>query len=637
MCGISGIVSSSNPVDDVCSIVERMNARLVHRGPDDDGLVSLDGGALAMRRLAIIDVENGAQPMKTEDGRYTIVFNGEIYNFNELRKNLLDDGVVFRTSSDTEVVLRLFSRVHERVPELLKGMFAFVVWDSVESRLFVSRDRFGEKPFFYSIIGKAFAFSSEIASLLEWNAVSRQLNSEALPFLLQFGFVPPPDTLFLHVKQLPPGCSLSWHQGEVRVSRYYFPVCSPDPAFGDITQAAAELRNVLETAVARQMISDVPIGALLSGGLDSSGIAAAMQMRSSRPIKTFTMRFEYAPYDESGVARTIARHLGTDHHEVVITNSSFSEDDLWRIVEHVGQPFVDSSAIPMFQLTRALRQEVKVCLSGDGGDEMFAGYDYFRFVQAADTLSDIAPAWLLRAMAKSLAPLGLVSYPGKLLRPLRRAAEIAALSGSDRIWAVGEMFSTPQIADLLPAASKAGGYLAAERVEAASLRYTGNSRLRQLMFHRLNFALPEDMLVKVDRMSMANSVEVRSPLLDADIATFSMKLPDNVLRKKGKGKLVWREAIRPWLPATIFEQPKRGFSIPLHRYQNSEYAGLCRRVLLEDKGSLFTRLFSKVHVQDYLTRALAGQAPGGSIYRTSHQLWALLQVAAWMNYFRVTA
>lgn len=640
MCGICGIASQREPGSDFNIIVSAMNERLIHRGPDAHGQVALDFCAVAMRRLAIIDIVNGSQPMVTEDGRYTIVFNGEVYNFRELRQDLERAGVRFRTDSDTEVVLRLFRKMREQTPKMLKGMFAFCVCDTVEQSLFLARDRFGEKPLYYCETGGAFGFSSEIQSLLSWNAVSRQLDGTSLTCLLRFGLVPAPKTMFQHIKQLPPGCAVRWKEGVATVSRYYSPKNTPNPIFRDPGEAAEALRHSLLAAVKRQMISDVPIGALLSGGLDSSAVVAAMQMQSARPVKTFTMRFEHAPYDESGIARAVAHHLGTDHHEAVVANSCFSSDDLWRIVEHVGQPFVDSSAIPMYQITRVIREEVKVCLSGDGGDEMFAGYDYFRWVMATDLAARLLPRSILGLAGKFIGAARRLPtlQPDARSRQLQRGLEVASLPSSERIWSVGKMFTANEVSHLFT--GRAADSESSEMAYEVSSNGSAPSRLRELMLHRLQYSLPLDMLVKVDSMSMANSLEVRAPLLDADLAQFSMALPDETLVRGGVGKKgVLRDAIRPWLPDEVFNHPKRGFSIPLHCYQNAAYKTLCRELLLDNKGSLFAAAFSRSAVERYVTEGLACEgalSAHASIYRASHQLWALLQVAAWMHCFSVT-
>ena len=364
-----------------------------------------------------------------------------------------------------------------------------------------------------------------------------------------------------------------------------------------------------------------------------------MQMQSSRPISTFTMRFEHAPYDESPVARAVAQHLGTDHHEAVIANGCFSCDDLWRIVRHVGQPFADSSAIPMYQISRHISAQVKVCLSGDGGDEMFAGYDYFRWLLKTDLASRLLPARMLRIVGSSIRAARhlLKSHPDGILRMIQRGFEVASVRLPRRMWVAGELFTPTETASLLNGANLSESVPA---IADGQMRGEGeNTHLRALMFHRLRYSLPEDMLVKVDRMSMANGLEVRSPLLDADLAQFAMNLDDDLLIRGGIGKRVLRETVRPWLPNEVFTHPKRGFSIPLHKYQNDTYQRLCRELLQEETSTSFSAIFSADAVGRCVTQGLKHDpvlSRDVSVYRASHQLWALLQVGAWMHQFEVT-
>ena len=330
-------------------MVTAMNEALTHRGPDDLGQMTTDTCSIAMRRLSIIDLAGGHQPMANEHGSVEVVFNGEIYNFPELQEHLRRSGRhTVRTASDTETIVHLYEDLGEAVPAQLEGMFAFCILDRRHDSLFLARDRFGEKPLFYAQVGGVFAFSSELKSLLCWPAIARRLDREALAYYLHTGFVPAPLTLFQGVQQLPPGHWLRWRGGELSLGRYYQPEYVADPALADLSAAREAVRTGLFQAVRRQMRSDVATRAFLSGGVDSSAVVAAMQHQSPAPVRTFTVRFEYEPYDESPIARRVAAHLGTEHHEFTITNAGFTPDDLWRVVEHVGQPFWDSSAIPTY-------------------------------------------------------------------------------------------------------------------------------------------------------------------------------------------------------------------------------------------------------------------------------------------------
>lgn len=641
MCGICGIASLS-PNDGLSSTVSVMNQALRHRGPDDSGQYSSDRCSIAMRRLAIIDLQGGHQPIANEDDTLHIVFNGEIYNYRELRDALESTGRhKFKTNSDTEVILHLYEEHKEATPGLLQGMFAFCIYNRSDHSLFLARDRFGEKPLFYSAANTAFAFSSELSSLLEWNAVRRSINLDALFFYLRLGIAPSPLTLFAHVQQLTPGCWLRWHDGSLQVRSYYEPVYEVDSSLQDEAAAKAAVRACILRAVKKQMISDVPLGAFLSGGIDSSTVVAAMQQQSSQPVKTFTVRFEHAAYDESAIAREVAQHLGTEHHEFVITNAGFQSEDLWRIIRHVGQPFYDSSAIPTYFISKHVRDHVTVCLSGDGGDEMFAGYDYFRWSLSVDHLAGRCPRPLLKLA--SGAARGLALMPGlanlDALRKARRATHMASLTADERIWSLGALFELNEMQDLMVAPvakrwSRARYEPLLHMIELA----TPAPRLRQLMNYRLRFRLPEDMLVKVDRMSMATSLEVRAPMLDPELAALAMRLPAELLIKNGTTKYILREAVREWLPDSVFSHPKMGFSIPLHMFQNEQYRQLCQGLILGGKG-LMNQLFDGNKLRQVVEQGLTRKSntAGSSVYRASHQVWALLQLAAWIHHFKVTA
>lgn len=643
MCGICGISSEAGR-EDLKSVVAAMSQALYHRGPDDGGQFDAPQASIAMRRLSIIDLATGQQPIANEDQTLRIVFNGEIYNYRDLRQQLLASGRHrFTTSSDTEVILHLYEEHGLQTPALLHGMFTFCIHDRRDDSLFIARDRFGEKPLYYSVSGpRTFAFSSELASLLEFSAIDRKLSAEALYYYLHVGYLPSPLTMFSGVRELPAGHWLRWRQGRLETGAYYQPEYRPDPALRHEAEAVAAVRDTLLRAVKRQMVSDVPLGAFLSGGIDSSSVVAAMQRQTGQKIKTFTVRFEYAPYDESEIARQVAQHLGTDHHEFVVTNGGFNSEDLWRIIRHVGQPFVDSSAIPTYFLSRFVRDHVKVSLSGDGGDEMFAGYSFFQDALKVDRLASAMPRALLATAGSVLQRVA--ELPGTrqmpTLRKLTRAAYAAAMPERERTWALGPLFEESELDGLVtPQVRDAWQQRKTDAVDELLGDHDGISRLRQLMNCRLKYFLASDMLVKVDRMSMAASLEVRAPMLDVELAELAMKLPDHLLIKEGTAKYILRQAVRDWLPASVFSHPKQGFSIPLHMFQNEQYRRLCEELLLGDGLPLLNRIFSKEALHSLIRRGFERRfdAADISVYRASHQVWALLHLAAWMKYFRVEA
>ncbi len=640
MCGISGLYSPN--FENRANTVARMNQALVHRGPDDGGQFDGQVASIAMRRLCIIDLTTGHQPIANEDQTLQIVFNGEIYNYRELREQLLSSGRhTFKTTTDTEVILHLYEEYGEDTPKYLQGMFSFCIYDTKKHSLFLARDRFGEKPLFYSVTREnTFAFSSEVTSLLELEQVERTLDVESLFYFLHIGYCPSPLTAFKEVRELPPGHWMRWEQGKLEIGTYYRPQYNPDPALKREEDAVEAVRETLLKAVKRQMVSDVPLGAFLSGGIDSSAVVAAMQRQSGQRIKTFTVKFEYAPFDESQIAREVAQHLGTDHHEFVVTNGGFNDEDLWRIIRHVGQPFLDSSAIPTYILSNKVKDHVTVSLSGDGGDEMFAGYRIFQACLGIDQIAKYVPRAVLATTGSVLQQVakspGAARHP--MLGKMMRATRSACLPAQDRSWKMSPLFEEGVLQNLtspwLQAQWQNNRTNAVHELLGAQ---EGMSRLRQVMDCWLRYFLVSDMLVKVDRMSMAASLEVRAPMLDVELAELSMRLPDDLLLRNGTTKYILRQAIRPWLPESVFSHPKWGFSIPLHLFQNKKFYDLCDELLLNTKSEVMKSLFSKPALAALVRRGLDRKFDAGdmSAFHASQQLWAILNLAGWIELFAV--
>jgi len=640
MCGIAGIVRREGVTELDRTAVRRMVAALVHRGPDDEGFCFGDEAAIGMRRLAIIDVPGGHQPMANEDGSVCVVFNGEIYNHQQLRERLDATGRHrFQTRSDTEVLVHLYEDLGRDLLGALEGMFAFCIVDMRRRTALLARDRFGEKPLFYSADSRGFAFSSELPGLLEAPWVSRRANTAAVRRYLESGFVRAPATAFRDIQELEAGSWIEVREGRVTSGTFSPKPVSGTTIFSDETEAAEALQATIRQSIRRQMAADVPVGAFLSGGIDSSTVVAAMQRELSRPVKTFTARFEHALYDESPVARAVASHLGTEHHEIVITNGGFEEEDLRRVVRHVGQPFSDSSAIPTYHVCRQIRESVKVCLSGDGGDEVFAGYPLFQWLLRVDDVAARVPPGLTREGARFFRHLA--SIPGadrwRQLRRVWRGLEVAALPAGARLPHASRLFQDDELEAVCrpELRSRAMG----ESAAVPHAYQSGASRLRELMRQRIEGSLREDMLVKVDRMSMAASLEVRAPMLDAGMVDFASRLPDNWLIRGGVGKHILREAVRGWLPDIVFDHPKTGFSIPLHMFQNATYESACRDLLLSDRVPVVREYFDRAATEAIVARGLAQKHDTAerSVYRSSHQLWSLLNLAAWADEFKVVA
>ena len=637
MCGICGI-RVSHDGDEATSLTHLMNDLLVHRGPDDGGVETWGSTAIAMRRLSIIDLATGHQPMHSSDGRHTIVFNGEIYNFRQLRDELVADGVSFRTTSDTEVVLELVRRDGAEAAARLNGMFAFCVLDRDDGSLLLARDEFGQKPLYWFSDGERFVFSSELPSLLADHHIPRKIDQVALAHYLRVFAVPAPLTMIEGVRQLLPGHWMRLRDGEVTsgVTRWNGEGTG-DPITSD-REALDLVREALVDSVQRHMISDVPLGAFLSGGIDSTAVVAAAMQSAARPIQTFTVRWDDRDYDESPVAKIIAQHLGTDHHEIHINAGGFDPDVFSSVVDHMSQPFGDVSLLPTFLLCKEVRQHLTVALSGDGGDEMFAGYDDLGRYQTLDKIASRVPAGALRSAAKTLD--WLAPKPGfRTLGPLRmarRGARVAALAAPERIWTINNQMD-PVDFDAL-----CGGLLRPpdfQPIRELLVGYPNATPLRDMMEFRTNFILPDQFLPKVDRMSMASSLEVRAPLLDRRIAAVARRLPDHMLRRDGVGKWALREAIRPWVPATVFDQPKRGFAAPLHSLQNQSYIDLCRGEILDRDHPIMGTFFHHDALRRVVDRALAKTGSGAeeSQFRVNNQAFALLLLATWTRRFNVTA
>lgn len=637
MCGIAGIISKHNKLSaHAKDTVKSMNLKLTHRGPDSAGYYSDSICALAMRRLSIIDIQGGEQPVFNETEDIIAFQNGEIYNYRELRSGLMELGHRFSTESDTEVLVHLYEEYGEQMLTHLHGMFAFCIYDKKNEVFLLARDRFGEKPLYYWNSGEELAFSSEITSLLQHTGINRELNLEALPYYLRTSLVPEPLTLFKDIKTLPSGNLLKIKKSQSTVKPYFTIQYSPNSNITNTKQAVEHIKPHLIKAVQKQMVSDVPIGAFLSGGIDSSTMVALLQQQSSKPIQTFNVKFEDQTYDESAIAKAVAQHCGTDHHEVVIANQEFSEDIFWDIIDHMGHPFRDSSAIPSYFVSQAIGNHVKVAISGDGGDEQFGGYSLFQWYTRIMQIKNIN----LPARKLMLSSVGALSHvPGltgsSKLRQVRRALETARLEEKEVAIALNEMFDQREVLALLADKSIIMTDGLRLLMEYPST-YDTWSPLRKIMYYRARHTLSANMLVKVDRMSMANSLEVRAPFLDPVLSDAAAQLPDNMLMKDGLGKIVLREMMKDQLPSEVFSHPKQGFNIPLHKYQNKAYKALAQRLLLEENP--LPNLFVKSQLEQILSRGLSTLKDNSkmSAFRASHQLWMIMQLLGWAERFDVT-
>ena len=570
MCGIAGIFSlTGEPVRE--QDVRAMCRALVLRGPDDEGYYSAGRIGLGMRRLSIIDLATGQQPVYNDDRTIQVVLNGEIYNYRELREELMARGHRFYTASDTEVIVQLYERYGLECVHHLRGMFAFALWDERRQRLLLARDRLGIKPLYFGQFDGKFVFASELKAILQLSWVERELNWNSLAHLFAFLTTPAEHSIIEGIHKLPPAHTLALEPGRPpKIARYWEVDFEPDRN-NDEEDLVARLRDLLEESVRLRMRCDVPFGAFLSGGIDSSAIVATMAAQSSRPIKTFSVGFREKSHNEIAHARQVAKVFNTEHHECVVTADALDiiDDLAW----HLDEPFGDSSAIPTFMVSKIAAEHAKVVLSGDGGDELFAGYDKYCVEQRERRYRHIPALFrsLLGAVGARL-PVGTTGR--EFLRHI-------ALNGPDRYLHAGTLFDQQAQSALFQDA-------AAERILAEDpwkqladgLSRDGGHWLSAIQHADLRNYLPLDILTKVDRMSMAQSLEVRVPLLDHKLVEFAATIPPELKLHGSNTKYIFKRAMRGILPNSIIERPKQGFAVPLGHWFRGELSSYVRDLLL---------------------------------------------------------
>lgn len=580
MCGIAGIFRSDGAMADL-TLVRRMCDRLAHRGPDAEGYFTDQECALGHRRLSIIDLSTGNQPMGNEDGSLQIVFNGEIYNYLELRAELEDKGHHFRTQSDTEVLLHLYEQEGERMPERLNGMFAFAVWDRVKRELFLARDRYGKKPLYYavSIPGILLAFASELKALEVIHGFGRCVDMQSLADYLAFGYVPDPKSIYTGVRKLPPAHSLHASASGVRLRRYWAPVYDSE-ATGDLEEALEGIRALAADAVKRRMISDVPLGAFLSGGVDSSAVVAIMARSSSAPVRTFSIGFSNKRYDELKYARMVALRYQTEHHETVVTPDIFEILDV--LVKHYDEPFADTSAIPMLYLARMTRQFVTVALSGDGADELFGGYRRYAWGWLEEKLRRRFPDFFRKTIIRMAGRW----YPkfDYLPRTFRAKSTLENLSVelADAYFNSMTRFRDHGLVAVLSADMRAAlcGYSPRESYRERFRKVQHLPPLHQMQAVDADTYLPGDILVKADRATMAYSLESRSPWLDYRLGELAGRLPPAWKISGFTGKWIFKQAVASMLPDPVVRRPKMGFSVPMAEWLRTGLKPLFQETVL---------------------------------------------------------
>jgi asparagine synthase (glutamine-hydrolysing) len=633
MCGITGAVWTDPRLGLDEPQLARMTDALRHRGPDDEGTYlaqhrlrppydAQPGIALGFRRLSIIDLAGGHQPMSNEDESVWIVFNGEIYNYRDLRRRLEGAGHKFKTESDTECIIHLYEDEGPECFSHLNGMFAVALWDARHRRLVLGRDRLGKKPLVYRHEPGRLLWASELKSLLTLPGLPREVDPAAVDEYLTYQYVPHPNCILKGYRKLAPGHYAQWHDGKLEVKPYWRPDFSHELDLSD-HDAAERLRELLESAVTMRMRSDVPLGAFLSGGVDSSLIVALMQKNSAEPVKTFSIGFPVAEYDETKYARQVAEHLKTEHHELQVTPDAVAI--LPKLAWHYDEPFADSSAIPTWYVAQMTRQHVTVSLSGDGGDELFAGYPRYRAAALAATFDRLGPLRTLLA-ARFWQRLPASSRQKSRIRQFKRFSEALSLSPARRYLDWISIFNETRRAALY-----SDEFLARlpdsdpfAFLNSAWKRMKGRDAVTTASLADLVTYLPCDLMTKVDIASMAHSLECRAPFLDYRVVEFAASLPRRLKYRRGKGKRLLRAAFGDLLPKEIWTRKKMGFGVPLDHWFRNELKPLTHDLLLsaDTKSRRFFREESvKILVEQHEQKQ----------FDHSARLWALVMLEMWLR------
>ncbi len=633
MCGICGAAwTGAEHALDQADLVA-MTERIVHRGPDDTGTYRDNHAALGFRRLSIVDLAGGHQPLSNEDGTVWVVFNGEVYNFPALRHRLEARGHTLRSAGDTETLVHLYEDEGPGLFSLLRGMFALAIWDTRTHTLLLGRDRLGQKPLLYRVEEGRITFASELKALLALTDTSREVNPRALDHYLTYGYVPHPMSILRGVHKLPPAHFAIWHEGHFKLGSYWQPAWDKEVA-RPIDEDLDLLRTTLADAVREQMVADVPLGAFLSGGIDSTIIVGLMQRASSRPVKTFAIGFPDPAFDETHYADMAAKHLGTEHHTFIVEPKAW--ETIPALADQFDEPFADSSALPTWYVSRETRQHVTVALTGDAGDELFGGYDRYRAIAIAATC-DRLPGGLGTFLAGPLARALPASARAKTRsRAVRRLLEGVGAPYPGRYLRWVEMFDEDSRAGLYHddwlevlardgASSPDDADPASMLMRALNVAPSRDPVTRALIADTITY-LPGDLLVKVDLASMAHSLECRAPFLDHRVVELALAMPlDRKVRlRPGRSKVVLKRAFADLLPPPIRTRRKMGFGVPIDRWFRGELKEELRSVLL-DPVCLNRGLFRPEAVTRLVDEHVSGRRDN------AYRLWALLMLELWFR------
>ena len=626
MCGINGLIYKA-PVINIYSDINLMNTTIIHRGPDDDGIYTSNNQvAMGMRRLSIIDLSTGNQPMHNDNGDIVIVFNGEIYNYQVLKAELESDGIKFKTQSDTEVILRLYEKHGKLMLSKLNGMFAFSIYDKKEHQIFIARDRFGEKPLYYHHTDDKFVWASELKSIISVFPELKKISNDAVTLFFSLTYIPAPYSIYQNIYKLLPGHFLTIDTLTLQKQTHQYwdidPNTNTDPT---ITYAAAkkEVHNLLFESVQQRMIADVPLGVFLSGGVDSTIIAAIMSNISDKKIKTFSVGYKNKRYDESARARLVANHIGSEHHEYIL-----NYDDIFGMIDHIilnyDEPYADSSCLPTWFISSKTAQQVKVALTGDGGDEVFGGYNKYMLPHYKKTLNKYVPGFIKPILTNKVIVDNILNRGDSksIFAKVKKVANLLneeTIPGHLNLLALG--FKQDELNQLFLAPGK--NYISLLTNHFNKIEHSSDE-LKQLRYIDKNISLEGDMLVKVDRASMLCSLECRSPFLDHRLMEFTYRLPDNYLIDKKNKKRILKDTFCNMLPNNFFNSPKSGFEIPVGEW----FRGPLKKDLLSTLNTNSLQQFGMFNV-DYIQKLMSDHIAGKA--DNARQLWTLYCFQKWFE------
>ncbi len=602
-----------------------MNEAIRHRGPDEDGFYFSDGVGLAMRRLAIIDLKSGQQPIPNSDRTAWIVFNGEIYNYRELRGQLEKLGHEFHTDSDTEAIVHAYDQYGTDCPKYLRGMFAFAIWDERTKSLFLARDRVGKKPLLYAKLDGELVFGSEFTALLEHPRISRDVDFEAIHHYLSFICVPAPLTAYRAIRKLEPGHWLLWRGGEIKTERYWELDFSKKVSI-DEEEAGERVVELLRDAVRVRLMSEVPLGAFLSGGIDSSAVVALMAQESSEKIKTFSIGFDEQDFSELHHARRVAEHVGADHHEFIVRPDAM--EILPTLVEHYGEPFADSSAIPSYYVSKETRAFVTVALNGDGGDECFAGYERYAAMSIAQKYANLPEALRNGVISNVVSALPGFDARQNPLRKAKRFVAAASLPPVERYLRWVSAFDDAAKQNLYSDdfRRETAMFRTASILEPWFAKANGSGIVDAALLTDTMTYLPNDLLVKMDIASMTVSLEARSPFLDHQLMEFAASLPEKLKLRRLTTKYLLKRVLKKLVPAENLNRSKMGFGVPIGHWFRGAMQPFLRETLLSEK-ALARGLFQPERVRQLIDSHVSVKADH------SHRLWTLLMLELWFERF----